>query len=78
MRSNYSFDKTGFFMGLCVMAVGGFIDPLVIVLGGMMVVSGIVAYLVERYKSGKHMNEEMAEEVFFEEVVQQATGIPIR
>ena len=43
-----------------------------------MIVSGILAYLVESYKSQKYMCDEMAEEAFFREVVQAASEVPIR
>lgn len=78
MKNNYCFDKTGVITGLCVIAVGGFIDSLVMILGSLIALSGIVAYLVESYKAKKHMSEELAEEAFFEEVVQKASKVPIR
>uniref|UniRef100_UPI004056F262 hypothetical protein n=1 Tax=Acetatifactor sp. TaxID=1872090 RepID=UPI004056F262 len=77
MKSN-SFDKTGLVIGLLVSTVGAFEDPLIMILGGLMVATGILAYVVEGYKARMHMDEEAAEEVFFEEVVHQASQVTIR
>ena len=78
MKNRNSFDKTGLIMGLCVCVVGLFVDSLVVILGSIMAISGILAYLAECYKSKRNMSEEVAEEVFFSEVVQKASKIPIR
>lgn len=78
MKSRNSFDKSGLIMGLCTIFVGFFVDPQVMILGSIMAMSGILAYLVECYKSKRNMSEEVAEEVFFSEVVQKASEIPIR
>lgn len=78
MKNRNSFDKTGLIMGVCVCIVGLFVDPLVIVLGSLMAVTGITAYLAESIKSNKYMTDEEAEELFFSEVVQKASKIPIR
>lgn len=78
MKNRNSFDKTGLIMGVCVCIAGLFVDPLVIILGSLMAVSGIAAYVVESIKSKKYMTDEVAEEMFFSEVVQKASKIPIR
>lgn len=78
MKNRYSYDKSSLFMGICTILVGCFVDPLVIILGCIMAITGILAYLLEGYKSKKNMSEEVAEEVFFSEVVKQASEIPIR
>ncbi len=78
MKNSHSFDKSGLLMGLCVIVVGSFTEQLVMILGGIMAAAGVVAYLVEGYKSRRNMSEEVAEEAFFSEMVQQANKIPIR
>lgn len=78
MKNNYYFDKTGLIMGLCVIVAGSFWHPLLIVLGSIMILFGILAYLVESYKAHKYLCDEMAEKAFFREVVQTASEVPIR
>ncbi len=78
MKNHNGYDKSSLFMGICTILVGCFVEPLIIILGSIMTITGILAYLMESYKSKKNMSEEVAEEVFFSEVVKQASEIPIR
>lgn len=47
MKSENGSTMSSYLMGITFFIVGVFIDPLLMILGGMIVVSGIIAQIVE-------------------------------
>lgn len=71
MRFIHSIDKLSMVLGLCVIAIGSFVHVLLMVLGGMIVFSGVVVNLVERWSAEREYKPEYERGNFMRETANQ-------
>lgn len=62
------------FIGTLLMTMGYFLEGLLAVLGAIIIVTGFVAQLMERYTYRKHMREERGEGNLYPEVSNAANA----